>query len=200
VAVRAAGPDDFEHVVARVRRLPLPAVTAWALAPAPDIVEARLAYSRWLVAALLRIGRIWLDDDGAVAGGRRLRLRLSDRLRGPPPEHRHLGVTSGGFSYPDVPAACRQRLLDVAATGLRLRSSPARRTFLVQLWGAGDDAGTAPFDELVGHSLAMHQTCLVLASGQGGTERLRRAGFTPAGDAPAGPDGRPALVAWELPA
>jgi hypothetical protein len=105
VAVRAAGPDDFEDVVARVRRLPLPAVTAWALAPAPDIVEARLAYSRWLVAALLRIGRIWLDDDGAVAGGRRLRLGLSDRLRRPPPEHRHLGVTSGGFSYPDVPAA-----------------------------------------------------------------------------------------------
>lgn len=200
VGVRAAGPDDFEEVVARFRRLPLSAVTRWALAPAPDLVEAHLAYSRWLVAGLLRIGRIWLGDDGTIAGGRRLRVQLSDQLRAQPPEHRDVGVRRRGFSYPDVPAACQQRLRDVSVAGLRLRSA-TRRTFLVQLWGAaGDDALAEPLAALIRHGQAIRHTCLAFTSGPVGTDRLRRAGFTPTREAPTGADGRPALTAWEHPA
>jgi hypothetical protein len=201
MGARAAGPEDFDDAVARVRRQPLPALTAWALAPAPDLVEAHATFARWLVAGLLRIGGIWLGDDGTVAGGRRLHLRLSDRLRAPHPNHGELNVTAnrGGFAYPDVPAACQRRLLDASAAGLRLRSSN-RRTFLVQIWDAtSDNSGTEPLDELVRHAQAIRHTCLAVASDPANTERLHRAGFTRGRDTPAGPDGRPALTAWEHP-
>ncbi len=200
MAVRAAGPEDFDDAVARVRNLPLPAVTAWALAPAPDLIEAHLAYSRWLVAGLLRIGHIWLGDEGTVAGGRRLRLRFSDRLRLPHPDHGEMNATRGPFSYPDLPAACQQRLLAASTAGLRLRTA-SRRTFLVQIWGAAnDDARAEPLDQLVRHAQAMRHTCLVMTAGPAGTERLSRAGFMPVREAPAGADDRPALTAWEYPA
>jgi hypothetical protein len=197
VGVRAAGPDDFEEVVARVRRPPLSAVTAWALAPAPDIIEAHLAYCRWHVAELLRIGRIWLDDR-TVVGGRRLQVRLGH----PHPDYRDPRVGRRGSPYPDrhgVPAACWQRVRAVSVAGLALRPSSIRRTLLVHVWGAaGDDAGPDPLDAVVRHGQAIRHACLAFTSGPGGgTDRLRRAGFVPVGDAPAGADGRPALTAWE---
>jgi hypothetical protein len=168
------------------------------LAPAPDPIEAQSTFSRWLVAWLLQVGGIWLGDDGTVAGGRRLRVRLSDRLWGPHLELREANVIRGGFSYPDVPTACRRRLREASEAGLMLRSS-SRRTFVVHIWDAtGDQAGTGPLDELVRQAQAIRHTCLVVASGPANTERLRRAGFAPVRDAPAGPGDR-AATAWEHP-
>ena len=119
-------------------------MTAWVLAPAPDIVEAHLAYCRWHIAALLRAGRIWLDDDRAVVGGQRLQVRLRPQH----PEYRDPRLGRGGYAsrqLPDLPAACRQRLRDVSTAGMALRPSSIRRTFLVLVWGRGrDDAGFLP--------------------------------------------------------
>lgn len=198
VAVRVAGAGDFEVIVATLRIRRLSPLVAWALAPAPDLVEAQHAYVKWLTAGLLSVGNVWLGDDGTVVGGRRLRLRLADRLRPRNPAHGDVEVSDGAYSFPDVPPRCRRRLLGLSAAGLQLRSS-GRRTFLTQIWDpATDDNGIEPLQHLVAHARAIRHSCLIVTTGQARTERLRHAGFAPGREAPAGEDGRPAMTAWEV--
>jgi hypothetical protein len=155
---------------------------------------------RWLAAGLLRVGRVWLGgDDGTLAGGRRLRLQLADRLRRPDPAHGEMEVTSRDHTYPDLPPQCRRRLQHLSTEGLRLRSS-GRRTFLVSIVRApADDAGVEPLIALVAHARSVGHSCLTVMSGPGDTERLRSAGFAPGRELPPGPDGRPPMTAWKTP-
>jgi hypothetical protein len=198
MAVRVAGRDDFEALVRGVLASRPSPIERWFLAPAPDVVEARNAYARWVVAELLRVGHVVIDGDGRAAGGRRLRARRwSPR---PVVEDVRFAVR-GPYTYPDLPRACQQRMLELANDSMRLRSSSARRTFVVQMAFA-DPARPADecLTELVRWAGAQRLSCLaVVADGGDGGETLESVGFRPGRRAPARGE-RPALVAWEHPA
>lgn len=87
--------------------------TAWVLEPAPDLVEARAIYIRSLVAALLRVGQVWLGDDGSIAGGRRLARTIGERLRAAPlPQAAGVSIGPSRPYHRQFPPECRRRYDD----------------------------------------------------------------------------------------
>lgn len=178
MAVRLAGPEDYDKLVTRLKRSRPNPLLAWVLDPAPDLLAARTAYFRWLVAGLLRVEHIWLGDDGSMAGGRRIRLRFVDQLRAPHPAHGELKVRRGDFSFPDVPAECQRRMLKLAAESLELRTS-GRRAFLVQISpDSFDGVRGEALGELVQHAQRIRHSCLAVTAGNAYTAELEQAGFT----------------------